>query len=200
MCICLYPGERLHKGLHGHYFLDHPPQLRASALFHAPGLDQHPSTLSSSQSPSGLGNLIEKHTSDAVLNRNHPSPPRPLKCVYLCRQPHIETHLAPLTTLFLSIQDAPGSSPADPLGCLYLSIQIGNVFLYVVAEAESPNSLRVPWFQPFLHFCVGSYIRGPPCFLTCFYCSTNQHSCQLILQYPFNLVYYLHRLGCPVSL
>jgi hypothetical protein len=27
------------------------------------------------------------------------------------------------------------------------------VFLYVVAEAESPNSLRIPWFQPFLHFC-----------------------------------------------
>ena len=114
--------------------------------------------------PTGVGNPIEKHTSDAVLNRNHPSPPRPLKCVYLCRQPHIETHLAPLTTLFLSIQDVPGSSQADPLGCLYLSIQIGNVFLYVVAEAESPNSLRVPWFQPFLHLCVGSYIRGPPCF------------------------------------
>jgi len=27
---------------------------------------------------------MEKHTSDAVLNRNHPSPPRLLKCVYLC--------------------------------------------------------------------------------------------------------------------
>ena len=43
---------------------------------------------------------------------------------------HIETHSAPLTTLFLSIQDAPGTGPADPLGCLYLSIQIENVFLY----------------------------------------------------------------------
>ena len=43
---------------------------------------------------------------------------------------HIETHSAPLTTLFLSIQDAPGINPADPLGCLYLSIQIESVFLY----------------------------------------------------------------------
>ena len=43
---------------------------------------------------------------------------------------HIETHSAPLTTLFLSIQDAPGMNPADLLGCLYLSIQIENVFLY----------------------------------------------------------------------
>ena len=43
---------------------------------------------------------------------------------------HRKTHLAPLTTLFLSIQDAPGSSLADPLGCLYLSIQIENVFIY----------------------------------------------------------------------
>lgn len=43
---------------------------------------------------------------------------------------HIETHSAPLTTLFLSIQDAPGMNPADPLGCLYLSIQIESVFLY----------------------------------------------------------------------
>ena len=43
---------------------------------------------------------------------------------------HIETHSAPLTTLFLSIQDAPGMNPADPLGCLYLSIQIENVFIY----------------------------------------------------------------------
>ena len=43
---------------------------------------------------------------------------------------HRKTHLAPLTTLFLSIQDEPGSSPADPLGCLYLSIQIESVFIY----------------------------------------------------------------------
>jgi hypothetical protein len=27
------------------------------------------------------------------------------------------------------------------------------VFIYVVAEAESTNSLRIPWFQPFLHLC-----------------------------------------------
>ena len=40
----------------------------------------------------------------------------------------IKTHLAPLTTLFLSIQDVPGSSPADPLDCLYLSTQIESVF------------------------------------------------------------------------
>jgi hypothetical protein len=43
---------------------------------------------------------------------------------------HIETHSAPLTTMFLSIQDAPGMNPADLLGCLYLSIQIESVFLY----------------------------------------------------------------------
>ena len=43
---------------------------------------------------------------------------------------YMETHPAPLTTLFLSIQDAPGSSPAAPLGCLYLSIQIEDVFAY----------------------------------------------------------------------
>ena len=43
---------------------------------------------------------------------------------------HIETHSAPLTTLFLSIQDAPGMNPADPLGYLYLSIQIESVFQY----------------------------------------------------------------------
>jgi hypothetical protein len=43
---------------------------------------------------------------------------------------YIETHSALLTTLFLSIQNAPGSSPADLLGCLYLSIQIENVFQY----------------------------------------------------------------------
>ena len=43
---------------------------------------------------------------------------------------HIKAHLDPLTTLFLSIQDAPGMNPADPLGCLYLSIQIESVFLY----------------------------------------------------------------------
>ena len=43
---------------------------------------------------------------------------------------HIETHSALLTTLFLSIQDAPGMNPADPLGCLYLSIQIENVLQY----------------------------------------------------------------------
>ena len=47
-------------------------------------------------------------------------------------QHHRKTHLAPLTTLFLSIQEAPGSSPADTLDCLYLSIQIGSVFIYVV--------------------------------------------------------------------
>ncbi len=43
---------------------------------------------------------------------------------------YIESHSAPLTTLFLSIQDAPGMNPADPLGCLYLSIQIESVFQY----------------------------------------------------------------------
>ena len=43
---------------------------------------------------------------------------------------HRKTHLAPLTTLFLSIQEAPGSSPADTLDCLYLSIQIESVFIY----------------------------------------------------------------------
>ena len=43
---------------------------------------------------------------------------------------HRKTHLAPLTTLFLSIQDAPGINPADPLDCLYLSIQIESVFIY----------------------------------------------------------------------
>jgi hypothetical protein len=32
--------------------------------------------------------------------------------------------------MFLSIQDAPGMNPADPLGCLYLSIQIESVFQY----------------------------------------------------------------------
>ncbi len=51
------PTQTSHVGLHGHYFLDHPPQVRDRSLLHAPGLDQHPSTLSSSQSPSGLGNL-----------------------------------------------------------------------------------------------------------------------------------------------
>ena len=43
---------------------------------------------------------------------------------------HMLTHSAPLTTLFLSIQDAPGSSPVDLLGCLYLSIQIESVLAY----------------------------------------------------------------------
>ena len=43
---------------------------------------------------------------------------------------HMLTHSAPLTTLFLSIQDAPGINPADPLGCLYLSIQIESVLAY----------------------------------------------------------------------
>ena len=43
---------------------------------------------------------------------------------------HIETHSDLLTTLFLSIQDAPGSSPAAPLGCMYLSIQVENAFQY----------------------------------------------------------------------
>ena len=43
---------------------------------------------------------------------------------------HRKTHSAPLTTLFLSIQDVPGMNPADPLGCLYLSIQIESVFIY----------------------------------------------------------------------
>ena len=57
LLIYVYPGERLHKGLNGHYFLDHPPQVRDRSLLHAPGLDQRPSVLSSSQSPSGLGNL-----------------------------------------------------------------------------------------------------------------------------------------------
>ena len=38
--------------------------------------------------------------------------------------------MAPLTTLFLSIQDVPGMNPADLLGCFYLSIQIENVFAY----------------------------------------------------------------------
>ena len=52
------PTQTSHVGLHGHYFLELPPQVRASALFHAPGLDQHPSALQSSQSPSGLGNLL----------------------------------------------------------------------------------------------------------------------------------------------
>jgi hypothetical protein len=46
---------------------------------------------------------------------------------------HIETHSAPLTTLFLSIQDAPGMDPADPLGCLYLSIQIESMFQYDIS-------------------------------------------------------------------
>ena len=43
---------------------------------------------------------------------------------------HRKTHLAPLTTLFLSIQDETGMNPVDPLGCLYLSIQIESVFIY----------------------------------------------------------------------
>ena len=43
---------------------------------------------------------------------------------------YIESHSAPLTTLFLSIQDVPGMNPADLLGCLYLSIQIESVFQY----------------------------------------------------------------------
>jgi len=32
--------------------------------------------------------------------------------------------------LFLSIQDVPRINLADPLGCLYLSIQIESVFIY----------------------------------------------------------------------
>jgi hypothetical protein len=28
LLIYVYPGERLHKGLNGHYFLELPPQLR----------------------------------------------------------------------------------------------------------------------------------------------------------------------------
>jgi hypothetical protein len=56
---------------------------------------------------------------------------------------YIEPHSAPLTTLFLSIQDAPGSSPADPLGCLYLSIQIESVFQYnfSLRSASQPGGL-----------------------------------------------------------
>ena len=50
-------------GLHGHYFLHSPPQLRDLSLFHASGLDQPPSVLSSSQPPSGVGNLIQMHDS-----------------------------------------------------------------------------------------------------------------------------------------
>ena len=56
---------------------------------------------------------------------------------------HRKTHSALLTTLFLSIQDAPGSSPADPLGCLYLSIQIESVFQYNFSprSASQPGGL-----------------------------------------------------------
>ena len=56
---------------------------------------------------------------------------------------YIEPHSAPLTTLFLSIQDAPGSIPADPLGCLYLSIQIESVFQYNFSprSASQPGGL-----------------------------------------------------------
>ena len=43
---------------------------------------------------------------------------------------HMLTHSAPLTTLFLSIQDETGMNPVAPLGCLYLSIQIESVFAY----------------------------------------------------------------------
>ena len=46
---------------------------------------------------------------------------------------HRKTHLAPLTTLFLSIQEKDGShtgSISALLGCLYLSIQIESVFIY----------------------------------------------------------------------
>jgi hypothetical protein len=43
---------------------------------------------------------------------------------------HIEMHLAPLTTFFLSIQDAPGSSPAAPLDRFYLSIQVESALQY----------------------------------------------------------------------
>ena len=46
---------------------------------------------------------------------------------------HRKTHSAPLTTLFLSIQEKAGShtgSSSALLGCLYLSIQIENVFIY----------------------------------------------------------------------
>ena len=97
-------------------------------------------------------------------------------------QHHRKTHLAPLTTLFLSIQEAPGSSPADTLDCLYLSIQIGSVFIYVVAEAESTNSLRVPWFQPFLHFCWVLTFEDRLAFLSSYvYYSTNQPLRQLML-------------------
>ena len=43
---------------------------------------------------------------------------------------HMLTHSAPLTTLFLSIQDETGMNPVAPLGCLYLSIQIESVLAY----------------------------------------------------------------------
>ena len=32
LCIYIYPGERLHKGLHGHYFLELPPLTDCSCF------------------------------------------------------------------------------------------------------------------------------------------------------------------------
>jgi len=56
---------------------------------------------------------------------------------------YIESHSAPLTILFLSIQDEPGSSPAAPLDCVYLSIQIESVFQYNFSprSASQPGGL-----------------------------------------------------------
>jgi hypothetical protein len=81
---------------------------------------------------------------------------------------YIETHLAPLTTLFLSIQNAPGSSPADPLGCLYLSIQIENVFQY--------NFL--PWQEKYISkFLKNSTQLLDRLLLLCVYYSTDAILC-----------------------
>ena len=59
---------------------------------------------------------------------------------------HRKTHLAPLTTLFLSIQEKAGShtgSSSALLGCLYLSIQIENVFIYGRGVRERSEFYRL---------------------------------------------------------
>ena len=56
---------------------------------------------------------------------------------------HMLTHSAPLTTLFLSIQDETGMNPVAPLGCLYLSIQIESVLAYGRGVRERSEFYRL---------------------------------------------------------
>jgi hypothetical protein len=117
-----------------------PTATPGHALLHAPGLDQRPSVLSSSQSPSGLGNL---NSFGSTLYRNTLGSPY---------------NLVPVNS---------GSTWIKPSGSPWLFVSVNSDWQCVSICCRGGRVYKLascPLVPTLFAFLLGSYIRGPPCF------------------------------------